>query len=213
MEKEISRIITKIIFFIIFLSIFVSLRKKEYSLYSLGKDCYENLEAAKKGSILNIFVVIMLFGSTTSLFGIIIYSISNSILITLTSIVIALYLSLKVIYNKKEVYIKENSLNQTLYQLMQQRNKDIQVKWGKKQLDNLAEAIRIYPSNHLQDNENEWAKMIEKQADYAKNKNEIYAKELQKEYNLTKKEWKEIESQYLIESFKILRENVKNKSE
>ena len=212
MDEEISRLIIKIIFAIFFLSVFSNFRKKEHSSYSLRKDCYENLEAAKKGSLLNIFVVIMLFGSIFTFFGIIIYTISNSILITLTIITIALCLSLRIIYHKKEIYIRENLLAQKQNQLALQKYEEIQVKWGKKQLDNQDKALQAYPSKHLLNNEDEWIKMIEKQAAYTSDKNEIYANELQKEYNLTKEEWKELESQYFIESSKILREHTENKS-
>lgn len=212
MDEEISRIITKIIFVIIFLSLFSKSKNKEHSLSFLKKDCYENLEAAKKGSILNIFVVIMLFGSITSLFGIVIYIISNSLIITLLSIIVVLYLSLKIIYHNKESYKREDLLVQQQNQLAKQRYEEIQVKWNKNRLINYEEAIKKYPSKHLLGNENEWGEMIEKQADYAEDKNDIYGEELRKEYNLTKEDWEKLKGQYFIESCKISRECVENKS-
>ena len=212
MDETISQLMTKIILVIIFLSIFSKAKNKEHTLCFLRKDCYENLEAAKKGSILNIFVVIILFGSTASFFGIIIYIISNSIVITLVGVTISLYLSFKIIYHKKEIYIKENLFIQKQNQLAKQRYEEIQVKWNKNQLINYEEAIKKYPSKHLLGNENEWGEMIEKQTDYAEDKNDIYGEELRKEYNLTKEDWEKLKGQYFIENSKISRECVENKS-
>lgn len=205
MDEITSRLVTKIVLAIIVFSVFANSKKKKNPAYSLRKDCFENLEAAKKGSLPNIFVVIMLFGSIFTFFGIIIYIISNSILITLTTITIALYLSLRIIYHKKEIYIRENLLTQKQNQLALQKHEEIRVKWEKQQQDNYTEALRIYPSKHLLNNEEKWHKTIEEQADYAENKNEIYGEELRKEYNLTIEEWEELKGQYFIESSNILR--------
>jgi len=117
MDETMSQLITKIIFALILLSIFSKSKDKKYSL---RRDCYENLEAAKKGSILNIFVVIILLGVTFTFFGIITYIISNSLIITLLGIVVVLYLSLKIIYHNKESYEREDLLVQQQNQLAKQ---------------------------------------------------------------------------------------------
>jgi len=76
---------------------------------------------------------------------------------------------------------------------------EIKKKWNRKTIENLEEAIKTYPSKHLVGNKEEWEKTTDKQTDYSNKKNKLYAEQLQKEYNFTKAEWEELESQFFVE--------------
>ena len=64
-------------------------------------------------------------------------------------------------------------------QITQEEYGEIKQKWNKKQIENLEEAIKMYPSKHLMNNNEEWEKMVERQRDYAAKKDVLYANQLQ----------------------------------
>ena len=106
----------------------------------------------------------------------------------------------------------DNSSHQLKYELgnigmTSERYQEIKEKWNKKEIKNLVEAIKIYPSKHLMNNNEEWEKTIEKQREYAAEKDAIYAHQLQKEYGLTEEGWKKLESHFFIEGAKELQKN------
>jgi len=70
------------------------------------------------------------------------------------------------------------------------------------------QSIKLFPSVN-EDNEEEWFKIIERQAGYQNEEMEKFYEEIKKEYNLTDAEFNIIKNRYLTEEFSKLKQFLK----
>ena len=71
---------------------------------------------------------------------------------------------------------------------------------NKTQLDNYEKARKVYPSEHLKNDENAWSKKLEEQSGYAETLNKASEEFLAKKYNLTMNQLKVIKSELFVKN-------------